>query len=139
MPETDIVSGTDGAVAASGFNGDVEAWTAAIEVDTVAYRTFSSKWKTRKNVAYGMSGQFQGTIQFDASNTAPVPTATGGTINEASFEGVSLTLTATTGCTFSGTANIVGVDLNRSATNRMTGTWRFEFDGQPSETWDEGS
>lgn len=136
MP-TDIVSGTTGAVTASGFNCDVDAWTTDVEVDTVSYRTFENAWKKRKNVAYGMTGQFTGTIQFDAADTKPMPSSTGGTINNTSFEGVSLTLTATTGCTYTGTGNIEGINLSRSATDRMTGTFRFGFDGQPSQTWDE--
>lgn len=137
MAKQDIVGGTDGAVTASGFNCDVDGWSADIEVDEATWRTFASKWKKRANVSYGMTGQFTGTIQFNDTNAAPVPKNTGGTINDAAFEGVSLTLTATTGCTFTGTANVVGTNLNRIATDRMTGTFRFAFVGQPSETWDE--
>lgn len=91
----------------------------------------------KRNVSYGGSGQFTGTIQFGDSNTAPVPSATGGEINTTSFEGVDLVLTADTGCTFSGKANITTVQANRPAADRMTGTWNFEFDGPVSRTWDE--
>ena len=132
---TDIVGGITGDVTASGFNGDIDGWSASIEVDSTRYRTFASQWKKSKNVAYGMSGQFTGTIQFDSATTEPVPSST--TITDTAFEGVSLTLTATTGCTYTGTGNITGVDLQRPSTDRMTGTWKFEFDGQPSQTWDE--
>lgn len=137
MAAKDIVSGITGDVTASGFNVDVDAWTAEIQVDETAYRTFSSPWKRRKNVAYSMQGQFTGVVQFDAADTKPVPSSTGGTVTNASFEGVSLTLTAHTGCTYTGTANITGVSLERGATGEMKGTYRFAFDGQPSETWDE--
>ncbi len=133
----DIVGGTTGAVAATGFNIDLDQWAAEITADTVRWRTFSNLWKKSKNVAYQMQGSFQGTVQYDDPNTAPVPTNTGGTINEAAFEGVTLTLTAFTGCTYSGTANVVGSNLQRSADGRMTGSFRFEYDGQPSQTWDE--
>lgn len=137
MAKKDIVGGTTGAITASGFNGDVDGWSAEITADSVRWRTFANKWKKSKNVAYQMQGQFTGTIQFDDANSAPVPKNTGGTVKETSFEGVSLTLTAETGCTFTGTANVVGVNLQRTAVDRMTGTFRFEFDGQPTETWDE--
>ena len=138
MAATDIVGGVDGDVTASGFNGDIDGWSASVEVDTTRYRTFSSAWKKSKNVAYGMSGQFTGTIQFDDTTTSPVPADNGG-IDSSSFEGVTLTLTATTGCTFGGTGNITGVDVSRPSTDRMTGTWRFEIDGEPTTAWDETS
>lgn len=134
---TDIVSGTTGDVTAPGFNADIDAWSAEITADEASWRTFASAWKKRKNVAYQMQGQFSGTIQFDDASTAPVPSNTGGTIKETAFEGVSLVLTAEIGCTFTGTANVVGVNLQRVAIDRMTGTFRFAYDGQPSVTWDE--
>lgn len=135
---TDIVGGTDGAISASGFNVDLDQWSASIGAeDTVQYRTFSSRWKSKKNVGYGGTFQFRGTIQFDDSNTAPLPTLTGGVVDAASFEGVSATLTATTGCTYSGTANITVMDLTRDANDRMIGTFRGEFDGEVSQSWDE--
>lgn len=136
MP-TDIVSGTTGDVTASGFNCDIEAWSGQLQVDTTSYRTFASPWKSQKNVAYSMSGQFQGTIQFDASSTAPMPILTGGAIDTVSFEGVSFTLTATTGCTYTFTGNMTGVGLNRPSTDRMTGTFSFQSDGAVTQAWDE--
>ncbi|MEO0966429.1 MAG: hypothetical protein AAFY08_15090 [Planctomycetota bacterium] len=137
MP-TDIVGGTTGAVTATGFNVDVDGWQATTGAeDTVGYRTFSSVWKSKKNVGYGGSGSFTGTVQFDDTGTAPMPSLTGGEIDAASFEGVSLTLTATTGCTYTGTANITTVAVNRSSGDRMTGTFNFEFDGPISIAWDE--
>lgn len=135
---SDIVAGTSGAVTASGFNVDLDAWSARIGAeDTVAWRTFASKWKSKKNTGYGGSGSFRGTIQYDASSTAPMPTLTGGVIDASSFEGVSLTLTAETGCTYTGTANITVVDLQRTAGDRMIGTFNFEFDGAVSQAWDQ--
>ena len=70
---TDIVSGTDGDVTAAGFNGDIDAWSGRIQVDTTRYRTFSSAWAKNRNVTYSMGGQFSGTIQYGAADTAPVP------------------------------------------------------------------
>ncbi len=133
----DLVGGTTGSVAASGFNCDVDGWSASVRVGEVTYRTFSSEWLSRKNISFTMEGSFTGTIQYDAANTAPMPTSTGGGINGVAFSGVSLVLTAHTGCTFTGTANITGIDLTRQASDRATGTWNFAFDGQPSMTWDE--
>lgn len=134
----DIYGGTDGDVTATGFNADIDGWTMTVGAeDTIQYRTFSSDWKSKKNVGYGGSGQFTGTIQFDASSTQPVPTATGGTVLPSSFEGISFTLTATSGCTLTFTGNITTVDLNRQASDRMTGTFRFEADGAVDVTWDE--
>lgn len=137
MAKKDIVGGTTGAFVASGFNCDIDGWASDVGVDEATWRTFASKWKKRANVSYEMTGQFTGTIQYDDANAAPMPDITGGGISDAGFEEVSLTLTAETGCTYSGTANIVGVNLQRSATDRMTGTFRFAFIGQPTQTWDE--
>lgn len=135
---TDIVAGTDGAVTATGFNVDLDQWAAPIGAeDTVNYRTFTSKWKTKKNTGYGGSGSFRGTLQFDAAGTAPMPSLTGGVIDTDSFEGVSLTLTATTGCTYTGTANITIVNTTRDANDRAIVTCNFEFDGEVSIAWDE--
>lgn len=138
MAVKDIVGGTDGAITASGFNCDLDAWSASVGAeDTASWRTFTSKWKKKKNIGYGLSGQFSGTIQFDAATTKPVPSATGGQINPTSFEGVSFTLTATVGCTFTFTGNVTVLDVQRPAADRMTGTYRFEADGPVSITWDE--
>jgi hypothetical protein len=137
MAKKDIVGGITGAVTAAGFNGDIDAWSAATGVDEETWRTFGSAWKKRANVAYEMTGQFTGTIQRDATATAPMPASTGGVVNDAAFEGVTLTLTADTGCTYSGPANITGLNLSRPAAGRMTGTWQFAFIGQPVQTWDE--
>lgn len=137
MAATDIVGGTSGAVTAAGFGVDLDSWSARIGAeDTVAYRTFASKWKNKKNIGYGGSGSFRGTIQYDDTGTAPMPTDT--TIDADGFEGVSLTLTAETGCTYTGTANITVVDLTRDAADRMIGTFNFEFDGPVTQTWDVG-
>ena len=137
MSATDIVGGTDGEITASGFNGDIDGWSANIQTNRATWRTFSSKWRKSKNVTYWMSGQFTGTIQFGATDTAPAPSSTGGNVDDASFESVDLTLTATTGCTYTGKADITGVQVNRPSNDRMTGTWSFEFVEQPSQTWDE--
>ena len=136
MPATDIVSGTTGDVTASGFNADIDAWTFDIQADEVAWRTFTSPMKKKKNVAYGGSGQFTGTIQYDAADTTPAPAATGGALTTASFEGVSFTLTAFTGCTYTFTGNVTGINLSRPSTDRMTGTFRFSVDGAITQTWD---
>ena len=135
---SDIVAGTDGAVTAAGFNVDLDQWQAAIGAeDTVNWRTFSTLWKNKKNTGYGGSGSFRGTLQSNASSTAPMPSLTGGVIDAASFEGVSLTLTATTGCTYTGTANITIVNTTRDANDRAIVTCNFEFDGEVSIAWDE--
>lgn len=136
---SDIVSGVNGDVTASGFNIDIDGWTTEVQVNEATWHTFGSAWLKRANVSYGMTGQFTGTVQYDAATTAPMPVATGGLVQNSGFEGVTLTLTAETGCTYTGTANIVGVSLARPADNRMTGTFRFAFVGQPTQTWDESA
>lgn len=137
----DIYGGTTGDVTASGFNCDIDQWTFTVGAEgTISYRTFASKWLNKKNVSYGGSGSFRGTIQFDAANTQPVPSSTGGGINPASFEGVSFTLTAETGCTLTFTGNVTTTELTRIATDRMTGVFNIEADGEVSVgAWDEGS
>ena len=139
----DIVGGTSGDVTASGFNGDIDAWSAQVQTNRATWRTFKSKFRRSKNVTYWMSGQFSGTIQFNDTDTAPMPTKSGGTIDVDSFEGVDLTLTAESGVTYTGKADITAVDINRPANDRMTGTWSFEFTGEennePNQTWDEST
>lgn len=137
---SDIYGGTSGDVTASGFNADIDQWDFTVGAeDTIAYRTFSSLWKSKKNVGYGGSGSFRGTIQFDAATTQPIPSATGGEVAVASFEGVSFTLTAEAGCTLTFTGNITTTNYTRSAGDRMTGTFNIEADGPVSIAWDQGS
>lgn len=133
----DIVSGTTGDVTASGFNCDLDGWSGNLQADKTSYRTFASPWKKQKNVAYALSGQFTGTIQYNAASTKPIPTLTGGVVSTVAFEGVSFTLTAHTGCTYTFTGNVAGINVNRTATDRMTGTFAFDSDGPVSVTWDE--
>lgn len=134
----DIYAGTTGDVTATGFNCDLESWSFEVSADNAEKRTFSSVWKKRKNTAYGGQGQFEGTIQFNQANSQPIPSSTGGGITTASFEGVSFTLTAETGCTLTFTGNIEGVNLRRVATDFMTGTFRMAADGEVSiGAWDE--
>lgn len=133
----DIYGGTSGDVTASGFNCDLDQWSFDVGAeDRIAYRTFSSLWKSKKNVGYGGSGSFRGTIQFDAAGTKPLPDSSG-TIDPVSFEGVSFTLTAEAGCTYTFTGNVTTTNQTRSAGDRMIGVFNFEVDGAVSTAWDE--
>ena len=131
---TDIVGGTNGSITASGFNGDIDGWSAQIQTQRATWRVFATKWRKSKNVTYWMSGQFTGTIQFSDTDTEPVPSATAG-IDDTSFEGVDVTLTAETGCEYTGKADITAVNVNRPAADRATGQWSFEFTEQPTQSW----
>jgi hypothetical protein len=136
MALTDIYAGTSGDVTASGFNCDIDGWNGTFGAEqTISWRTFASKFLNKKNTGYGGSGSFTGTIQFGAADTQPFPAVTGGVVDPDSFEGVSFTLTAESGCTITFTGNITTTALTRTAADRMTGTFNFDVDGEYSITW----
>lgn len=134
MAVTDIY-GMGGNFAATGFNGDFRNWSVSVNVDTAVYAAWSSRWKRSKLLTGNVTGSAEAVVQFDAANTAPLLDA-GGAIDIANFS-ASVTFTATTGCTITGTFNFTNCTLNRSIENEMTMVANVESDGTVNITWDE--
>lgn len=141
MAKSDIV-GTGGAVTTpTGFNIDAQSWSVTVNVDTTVYSTFASRWKKSKLTNANVTGSVSGILQYNDANAKPVPlataTETAGTAIT-SFSG-SATLTATTGCTISGTFNFTRGTFGRNDKQEMTATYDIESDGEVLMAWDESS
>ena len=88
-----------------------------------------------------MTGSAAGTAEFDDSDTKPLPAdladgsaMAAGDLNNAK---AVMTLTATTGCTYSFTAVVTRVSMSRPADGKMDVSLDFESTGPITQTWDE--
>lgn len=87
----------------------------------------------------GVTGSVNGVLQFDASNTQPIPdaVATGSAVTSHSAQTGAMTLTFTTGCTLAFTAFVTSWSGTRNETGAASTTWRYESSGQTTIVWDE--
>lgn len=68
------LSGWGGSVTLpTGFNADLDAWSASINQDSVVFGTFSSRWKKSKQGTGQLTGNATGVLQYRAANTQPTP------------------------------------------------------------------
>jgi len=139
MAKKKIVGGTEGAIDAPGFNVNLDSWSMNIETGEATDRTFESEWEDHEITSFRGRGSFRGTIEYDDTDTAPLPTEAGGGINASAFKEVACTLTDTTGCNYTGTINITRFGTTRDTGTFQKGEYQFAFKGQPSQTWDETS
>lgn len=135
MPVTDI-TGIGGDVAFSGdVNAVLETWSATLTVNTVSYAGFGEAFENTKPTTASMTGSAAGRIQFDASSTEPFP-LTGSQADLTAYVN-TITLTATTGCTYAGSAVLTNINVTRPHNGRADISFDFKFDGEPTSTWDE--
>lgn len=73
---TDIL-GENGSFADAGnsFNLNADGWSGTINCTTADYVTFDSQWEKSKPKTFSMTATVTGVLQFDASNTGPLPTS----------------------------------------------------------------
>lgn len=138
------IQGTGGGITLpSGYNAKVESWSASHEVLTTETTGFGDGGaEVHEPVYTKMSGSCAGTLQFDATNTAPLPGAIvdGGALTQSDLETnckATLTLTATTGCTYAFTAIMTVTGFNRPEKDKATVTYNFISTGQITQAWDE--
>jgi len=133
MPVKDIVGGATGSVTLpTGFGVDITDWDATVASDVAEWQPMASESKKTKVVSLSLSGSCQGTAQFNAAATNPLPT---GVLAGASFAG-SFVLTAETGCTLSFTGNITSSAITRPGNERVTVAYQFVSDGDVTVAWD---
>jgi len=133
------IQGINGAYSGvTGFNAKMASWTANINIDNVETTGFSSNgYRDREPVIVHLDGNASGTGEFDASSTAPTPSALlAGTAAVSNAKG-SMTLTATTGCTLAFTGVMQQVGLNRPNDGKLDVNHSFVSSGAITQTWDE--
>lgn len=139
MPLSTIQGVGGGVTFVTGFYAKFTAWTANITNETVETTGFSDAGNST-NESGGpikLEGTAVGVAQFDATTTALLPSgALGATPTFSSWKG-TMTLTATTGCTYAFTAVISGMATGRQYNGRMEVTYSFVSSGAITQTWDE--
>jgi hypothetical protein len=127
----------------SGFNAKINSWSASHTVETVDTTGFADGgFRAFDPAITSLTGSAVGTAQYDAANSALLPTAVAdGSVmalgDLASFVG-TVTLTFVTGCTWAcTTAIITGLSVSRPVDGKAEVTFNFQFSGPWTQTWDE--
>jgi predicted secreted protein len=126
------MAGHTGSFLLTGYNLRVAEWSGTTVRDVNDCTGFASG-QFRENLG-GMKvfrGSASGYLEYDATNTA-----IGSTMGTADYTGVAFTLTATTGCTITGTAIVSMVGLGTGVNGNGTGSLQFVSTGAFTETWD---
>jgi hypothetical protein len=136
MSNTDITGPGGGVTQPTGCTGHIAAWSATVEMEDVETTGFAEVGnRTFDATTVMMSGAYVGTGQSAAGSTTLLPaTALGATPAMSAWQG-TLTLTATTGCTFSFNALIKAVALNRPQNGKLDIAYTFKSSGPITQTW----
>lgn len=135
MAATYIAGAGGNVTPATGFALKFKSWSLDIVANTADFSNWDSVWENSLFTFGTATGSFEGHPQFDDSNLMPVPDS-GGNVDIASFSG-STTLTATTGCTLSGTFVYTGVSFTRDNESEMVVSGDLKLNGTLAITWDE--
>lgn len=111
------------------WGGNIRAWSATAPMDTIETTGFSDSFPTYRGGMVGMSGSASGTLLRGAAGTAP------SAFDARRRDGLTLTLTADTGCTYSGTALLTDIEYGVEKRGEASVTFRFVFTGTITETW----
>lgn len=133
----EITGFTGNATTPSGCKFDVVGWTAQLSIEqTKIPPKFGTKWTKTALGAGEFTGTMQGNVAYDAASTNPMDlNASASNWSNLSW---SATLTATTGCTFTGTLVIYNISVERVNGGVMTITCDFANGSDDmSDTWDE--
>jgi len=140
-----IISGTGGGVTmVTGWNYKFGAFTAAYNIGEAEHTGFGDGnfYNGDPVGPVRLTGSASGQASFNTMSTAPIPAALvdGSAMAlgdlTTSARG-TITLTATTGCTWAASCNIQGVDLTRSEVSNADATVRFGSTGPITQAWDE--
>jgi hypothetical protein len=141
MALTTIQGLAGGVTLPSGFVIKVAEWAADVDITDVETSGFTDAGnRTFEPTAVMMSGSLSGTGEYDSAGTpavsaTPFPTTNLGSAPAiASWKG-SLTLTATTGCTYSGTAVFTKVSERRKFDGKLEVSYNFKYSGTITQTW----
>lgn len=131
MAETRLI-GFDGSVTMpTGHGGRIKNWTGRAEVVNTDTSAFGDTFAQNRNGLIRMSGSASGTLYKGVSDSGPGITTA---LLQPSSIG-SITLTASTGCTISGSANITGIALSSEHQGDATISFDFVFTGTITQTW----
>jgi membrane-associated phospholipid phosphatase len=132
MAEEDI-SGHDGNVSMpSDHGGDAFSWSLSSVMRTKdTSRYGGGRGSTHRGGLIDTDGNIGFFLRKGAANTAPG-------LGSQAVDGVSVTLTAASSCTYVGTFLFVNGTINHLfADPAIAGTWSIKANGLPSETWAE--
>ncbi len=137
------IQGNGGDVAfPTGWNFKASGWSMTYTVGTEETTGFDDGgFESHEPVFINWSGSITGTLEYDASNTAPIPgdLADGSAlaVGDLANASGSATLTALTGCTYAGTIVVQSLPINRPTKGRGEVTLNFIGSGPLTQTWDE--
>jgi hypothetical protein len=134
------VAGTGGNVTLpSGFNVKARDFSATIDIPEADDTGFvDNGWGSA--VITGpvrVTGTINGSLQFDAANTAPLPAALMASTAGLSAARGDVTLTFKSGCTWGFAGNITQANTDRAVDARSSLSYNYGSVGQVTQTWDE--
>jgi hypothetical protein len=137
MAET-VIIGTNGNVTLpTDFSAALNQWYLTLEqtpVETTNYGDSGNR--TYRGGLRGGAGSATGFPSFDAAASAPGwDKIADGTYGAPA----AITLTAATGCTYTGNVIVSGIAFGHDLQGNATITFNFVFSGAITETWDESA
>ena len=137
MSTPSTIQGINGNVSLpTGFGAKIAGWSADLQVSQVDTTGFADAgYHTFEPTSIMMSGSCQGTGQFGASGTTPAPGSLLGSTPDLTQAKGTLTLTATTGCTYSFTAVFSNVKFQRNWAGKLDVSFDFQSSGPITQTW----
>ncbi len=128
MAELDI-SGFDGAVTLTGHGGKAYAWTmAAVQRKKDVGRYGGTRFGKIRGGVLDISGVISVFLRKGAAGVAPG-------VATLEVDGAALVLTASTGCTYTGTAVIDFTMAHSFGDPAIEGTYPYTFNGDVTEAW----
>jgi hypothetical protein len=126
----------------TGWNFKVSGWSFTYTVGTEETTGFDDGgFETHEPVFVRFEGSATGTLEFDATTTAPIPAAMadggGMAVGDLASAKGTATFTATAGCTLEGTVVVTSLPMNRTAKGRGEVTINLLGSGALTQTWDE--
>jgi hypothetical protein len=111
------------------WGGNIRAWSASLPMDIIETTGFTDTFETSRGGVFSGSGSASGTLLRGSTGNAP------SAFDVRRRDGVTLTLTADTGCTYSGTALLSNINIGVEKRGEASITFDFRFTGTIAETW----
>lgn len=126
----------------TGWNFKASGWSFTYTVGTEETTGFDDGgFETHEPVFVRWEGSATGTLEYDATNTAPIPAdmADGSDMALGDLDNAkgTATFTATTGATLEGTVIVTSLPMNRNAKGKGEVTINVLGSGALTQTWDE--
>ena len=129
-----IQGSAGGATLPTGFNMKVNGWTGDLAIETTDTSGFGDNgYRVREPVIISMDGSITGAAEGGTSTPAPAALLAA-TADPTQAQG-TLTLTAESGNTYSFTATISNINMNRPVDAHMDMTMSYVSSGQITQTW----